>query len=91
MDLSVLVPAYNEEQAILQTLKQIHEVLKRTPLKYEIIVIDDGSTDHTKDILQKRTKGVRIIKNPYNLGYGASLKKGLEAARGEYILITDAP
>ncbi|MBS3142085.1 glycosyltransferase [Candidatus Woesearchaeota archaeon] len=90
MDVSVLIPAYNEEQAILQTLKQLNEVLKRTPLSYEIIVIDDGSTDQTKEVLQKRTKGIRVIRNPYNLGYGASLKRGLEIAKGEYVLITDA-
>ena len=57
--------------------------------QYEIIVVDDGSSDGTNTILKKMS-GLKFIENPYNLGYGASLKKGIRVARGEWIIITDA-
>ena len=87
MKYSILIPIYNEEDAINETLNSIRKVMQGQ--SYEIIAIDDGSRDGTGMILAN-ANGLKVITNPYNLGYGASLKKGLLAAAGEYIIITDA-
>lgn len=89
MKLSAVVPVYNEEEAVGETLEQLKSVLKASGLSFEIIAIDDGSKDRSHEIITG-ISGVRYFKNPYNLGYGAALKRGIKEARGEYILITDA-
>lgn len=85
MKISVLIPAYNEEESIQDTVKRV----KKTLPESEVIVINDGSTDRTGKILEK-IEGIKVITNYYNLGYGASLKKGLREASGEWVAITDA-
>jgi polyisoprenyl-phosphate glycosyltransferase len=87
--ISVLIPAYNEEKSITPVLKDLKHVMKSTKLKHEIIVINDCSKDKTAEILSK-TKEVKALHNPYNLGYGASLKRGIKEAKGTHILISDA-
>ena len=82
---TIIIPAFNEENAIGSTVQRIKE-LKH---EFEIIVVNDGSTDKTGEILSK-IKDIRLITNPYNLGYGASLKKGIHAAKGDWILISDS-
>lgn len=85
---SVLIPAYNEQKSIEKTLAAVKQTMK--PLgSYEIIVINDGSRDMTARLLSE-IKGITTINSPYNMGYGASLKKGLKKAEGELIIITDA-
>src|SRR3954454_4317293 len=82
--LSVVIPAYNEAAGI-------HRVLARVCADYpdaEIIVVDDGSMDDTGD--QLADLPVRVIRHPYNKGNGASVKTGLRAARGDYVLLLDA-
>lgn len=88
--LSVIIPAYNEEKSINDTINEIEKVLKKNNLykDSEIIVVDDGSTDNTGNIASK--KGVTVISNPTNMGYGYSLKKGIEKAKNKTIVITDA-
>lgn len=85
MKLSVLIPAFNEEESIQDTVNRVKKALPHA----EIIVINDGSKDSTGKILEKLSD-VKVITNPYNLGYGASLKKGLLEASGDYVAITDA-
>jgi len=85
--ISIIIPVYNEEGSVLNVINKIKETLQGRD--YEIITVDDASTDNSYDILSK-IEGIKVIKNPYNLGYGASLKIGIKAAEGEYILITDA-
>lgn len=84
--ISVVIPAYNEAQAIGEVLKKIEEQIGGRP--HEIIVVDDGSTDATK-VLSK-TAGATVLSNATNLGYGFSLKRGLRAAHYECIVIMDA-
>lgn len=88
--ISVIIPAYNEEKTIKKTIAQIQKVLKKNKLdkKSEIIVVNDGSTDNTKKIL--KDCDVIVINNPSNMGYGFSLKRGIQSAKNETIVITDA-
>ena len=88
VDLSVLIPVFNEEKSLPSLIKELKEVLPETGLAYEIIAIDDGSSDNSYDIASKQ--GITVIKNPYNLGYGASLKRGILRSSGKYILTIDA-
>jgi len=85
--ISVVIPTYNEEKAIGQTIKDIKKAL--TKHKYEIIAVDDGSKDKTGKILDK-CKGINVLHNPYNMGYSNSIKKGMKASKGDYIFIIDA-
>lgn len=88
VNVSIIVPVYNEERAIFGVVDGIKEVLSTLKNKHEIIVVDDGSTDNSSRILQK-IKGIKIIRHPYNKGYGASIKTGIKAAQYEWIMIVD--
>ncbi len=88
LQLSVVIPAYNEELAIEKEIAGLHEVLRATGLSYEVIVVDDGSKDRTAEIAARCE--CRLLRNGRNRGYGASLKRGIAAAHAERILITDA-
>jgi len=87
--LSIIVPAYNEEGAIAQTIEGLKQELNKLDLDYEIIVVNDGSTDKTKEILE-RTQEIKVIHHPENRGYGASLKTGFKQSQNGLTLITDA-
>lgn len=87
--LSVVIPAYNEEAGIEASCKAIKENLFKLNISYEIIVVDDGSTDRTGEIAE-RIDGIKLIKHGSNKGYGASLKDGIRSANGDWILIIDA-
>ncbi len=81
---TVVIPAYNEEGALPALLDD----LAAPPEGYEVIVVDDGSNDRTREILKSR--GIPVISHPYNLGYGAALKTGIRRAGGEIVAIMDA-
>ena len=87
-EVSIIIPAYNEEESIGETLDQVKEAMDQSGVIYEIIVVDDGSTDGTARIVRER--GVNLLQHPSNLGYGASLKAGIRRARYSIIAITDA-
>src|SRR5205823_14723371 len=84
---SVLIPACNEEGALADTIATI-EKHRAAFGEMEIIVIDDGSSDRTGEVA--RALSVTLIEHETNRGYGASLKDGLQRAKGEFILIADA-
>lgn len=86
---SIIVPAYNEEATIESFINNLKETLKSAEDSYEIIVVDDGSTDNTHSIAS-RIPGIGIIRHPYNKGNGASVKTGIQEAQGENIVIIDA-
>lgn len=91
--LSVIVPAYNEKHNIAQAIEEINSFLEIHKLGYEIIVIDDGSTDATQEAiedLKKKFSNLSYIRHEENLGIGRSIKSGIAACRNEYILIFDA-
>jgi hypothetical protein len=91
--LSVVIPALNEESSIREVMSRVLSV--RPSLRtagiddLELLVVDDGSTDHTPEIVAA-TDGVRLIRHAHNGGYGAALKTGFAAARGEWVGFLDA-
>ena len=92
--LSIVIPAYNEEGRIGNTLGEIISYLNTKDYRSEIIVVNDGSTDSTKDIVNKESEktdyDIRITENTVCRGKGYSVKKGMIEASGEYVLFTDA-
>lgn len=86
---SVVIPVYNEQETIKKTIQNLKEKLNRPDLNYEIIAINDASTDKTKEIL-KNIEGIKIIEHKNNKGYGASIKTGIKESKYEWILIIDA-
>ncbi len=85
--ISVVVPVYNEQQAIGHDLELIAETMEASGYEYEVIVVDDGSTDNTAEIA--RSKGVRLIQHPVNRGSGASRRTGIREAKGEIVVMAD--
>ena len=88
MKLSVLMPVYNE----IRTIDQILRLVADVPIEKEIVVVDDGSTDGTRDVLAQWNgrAGVRVILHERNKGKGGALRTALAAAKGEILLIQDA-
>lgn len=85
---SIVIPAYNEELAVSQTIQEIQETFENTDIIPEIIIVDDGSKDQTAR--KAKMAGARVIQHRSNRGYGASLKTGIIAASNDTIAITDA-
>ncbi len=88
MSLSVVIPAYNEEGAVRSTIEDVRNALVPTGIPYEIIVIDDGSDDNTRQ--EALDAGATVDFNQVNSGYGASLKRGVKQTQYEYVAILDA-
>jgi len=88
LDLSLILPAYNEEKSIASVIKGINEVLHGMDLSYEILVVDDGSDDQTSEAAVDA--GARVVSHPENIGNGASIKTGIRSARGQLLLMMDA-
>lgn len=84
---TVIVPAYNEQASILTVVEELKSICSKLPMDWEIIVVDDGSTDATEEAL--RNVSAQVIRHPENRGYGASIKTGVMASRYPWILITD--
>ena len=90
IELSVIVPLYNEERTIIKTLNRISET-KKQDFVYEVIVINDGSTDNSLSLLeQNKDLYNHLITYEKNNGKGHAVLKGLEAAKGKYIIFQDA-
>ena len=91
--LSIVIPAYNEGKKISATLSSMNEYLRKQDFSYEILVVDDGSTDNTADVvkkLEKKIVGLRLVANKKNHGKGYVVRQGMLEANGQYRLFTDA-
>jgi glycosyltransferase involved in cell wall biosynthesis len=89
--LSVIVPVFNERNTVVEVLRRMRAVELPDGIDREIIVVDDGSTDGTRDVLNQLSDStVRIILHDGNRGKGAAVRTGIEVASGDYVLIQDA-
>lgn len=90
--LSIFFPFWNEEKNIEKVVTSAIPVAKQLANKWEILIIDDGSSDHTVDIardLARKDSHIRVIAHKMNRGYGAALKSGLTESRYDYVIFTD--
>ncbi len=93
LELSIVIPCFNEEQRLPRTIELIEQYLARVETPYELILVDDGSTDGTREIMDvaaERNPSVRLEALPQNRGKGRALAEGVAAARGAQVLVTDA-
>lgn len=84
IEVTILMPAYNEEQSIGNTIRKIKELHP----EFEVLVVDDGSTDSTMQVAMDA--GANVWPHPYNIGNGAAIKSGLRIAKGEWVIMMDA-
>jgi dolichol-phosphate mannosyltransferase len=90
--ISIVIPCFNEEEVLPQTLNRVHAAGQATGLSYEIVLVDDGSADRTWEIIASgarhddRVRGVRLSRN---FGHQMALTAGLERARGSEVLVID--
>jgi len=92
-ELSVVIPAYNEEARVGPTIGEVARFLSTQEMTYEIVVVDDGSNDSTCDVVLEAARGlqnVRLVKNGANRGKGFSVKNGFINTGGELVLMSDA-
>lgn len=91
MKLSIIIPVYNEKKTIEEIIRRVKSVKLSLGVKKEIIVVDDYSTDGTREILKKITQpGIKIFYHQKNQGKGAAVRTGLSHATGDYLIIQDA-
>lgn len=87
--LSIVIPAYNEESRIGKTLETIRNFMGENSISHEIIVVDDGSKDNTEQVVADYNN-VTFLKMPLNMGKGAAVRQGMIKAIGEIVLFSDA-
>ena len=87
-NVSIIIPAYNEENGIIDVINEIETLLVEKKINNEIIIVDDGSTDKTKEKVS--STNARLIEHQQNRGYGAALKTGIKASIYDQIAIIDA-
>jgi len=93
LELSVIVPSFNEEARLPHSLDLIAAYLNSANRSTEVLVVDDGSNDRTAEVaasFTERIANLRVLKNGENRGKGYSVRHGMQEARGEYVLFTDA-
>jgi len=91
--LSIILPCFNEEANVAQAIAESLEAGQRFSERFEAIVVDDGSTDATATIaggITTADRAVRLVVHPFNRGYGAALRSGIQAAEMPWVLLTDA-
>ena len=91
--ISLILPAWNESDAILRAIEEADSALRQVSSEYEIIVVDDGSTDDTAALVKQaavKNSSVRLVQHNPNQGYGAALRSGFAAAKKDLVVFTDA-
>ena len=86
MKLSVIIPVYNEVHTVLKIIQKVREV----PLDKEILVVDDGSTDGTRDLLKELGEGIKLFFHETNQGKGAAIRTAMPHITGDLVVIQDA-
>ena len=87
-DISIVIPIYNEQDNIIQLIKEIRKVLEKK-INYEIIIVDDGSDDNTSEVLNKIKKNITILTHKKNYGQSIGLQTGIMAAHNKHIVTLD--
>ena len=93
LELTLIIPAYNEQQLICSNLKVLLNFLEKRNSNFEILVVDDGSLDRTVQVVGDFSEDhsqVRLIKQPQNLGKGLAIQRGVRESKGKYIIFMDA-
>ena len=92
LHLSVVIPAYREEERLKQSLPRILDYLQARPQTWEVVVVDDGSPDQTSEVAKRILADHRhtVLRNEPNAGKGASIRRGMLASRGQFVLFSDA-
>jgi len=93
MLVSIVIPAKNEEDNIEDTIKGIRRAFRKHKIAYEIIVVNDGSTDGTEKVVRtfyEKDENVRIVRNQPPYGFGNAIRKGLERFKGDYVIVAMA-
>jgi dolichyl-phosphate beta-glucosyltransferase len=93
LSLSVVVPCYNEEKRLPRTIELIQDYLRSHDGPYELLLVDDGSSDGTRKVMDDaaaQNPAIRIVALPRNRGKGRALAEGVRASRGQLVLVTDA-
>lgn len=91
--MSVVIPALNEAERLPPFLTAVRRYFGKSGLRYEVVVVDDGSRDGTAAVVETFRRdwpALRLLRHPHNCGKGAALRTGIEAAQGRLILLTDA-
>ena len=92
VSISVFFPCYNEQENITRVVQQALAVLEKLNVDFEVIIVDDGSSDSTGQIADgfaDRSDRIKVVHHPTNLGYGAALQSGFKAATKEFVFYTD--
>jgi len=94
MDISIIIPAYNEEKRLEGTLEKIRSFFNGKNMAYEVLVVDDGSRDRTVEVAERTSLAgkfiLRVLSNGENRGKGYSVRRGIKNAEGNLVLVTDA-
>ncbi len=88
--LSIVIPARNEEEILEETVSELIKELKKENINYEIVLVNDNSTDNTKNVIEKLTKdyqGIKVVNRNLPAGFGRAVKDGLESITGDYVVI----
>lgn len=92
LDLSIIVPTYNESQSLEDLFRAIDAVMRQTPYKYEVVIVDDNSPDGTADRARQLAQDfpVQVLQRPGKLGLSSAVVDGWKIAKGELLAVTDA-
>ncbi len=90
IDLSIIIVSFNTKKLLDDCLNSIFQSLKDTQIRYEVIVVDNNSTDGSLDLIERKYAKVKLVKNKQNLGFGAANNQGVAVAAGETILLLNS-